>query len=215
MIVFLDFDGTITQRDATDVILEAYADPGWLRIEEEWKAGRIGSRDCLTAQMALVSATTREIDRLLDGIEVDTGLVTLLATCSARDVAVHVISDGFDYCIHRILARPSLNLAPYLAGVQIVSSHLTPRGRAWQAGFGEPCVHGCGTCKPAAMARLNPTGASTVFVGDGLSDKHAAAVADLVFAKDSLAAYCTDHGIAYSGYDNLAAIAERLAYQTT
>jgi len=45
MIVFLDFDGTITQRDATDVILEAYADPGWLRIEEEWKAGRIGSRD--------------------------------------------------------------------------------------------------------------------------------------------------------------------------
>ena len=215
MIVFLDFDGTITQLDATDAILEAYADPRWLRIEEEWKAGRIGSRDCLTAQMALVSATAQEIDRLLDGIDVDAGLVTLLVTCSARDVPVHVISDGFDYCINRILARPSLNLAPYLAGVQIVSSHLTPRGRTWEAGFGERCVHGCGTCKPAAMARLNTTGAPTVFVCDGLSDKHAAAVADLVFAKDSLAAYCTDHGIAYSGYTNLAAVAESLAYQTT
>ena len=215
MIVFLDFDGTITQLDATDAILEAYADPGWLLIEDEWKAGRIGSRECLAAQMALVSATTEEVDRLLDGIGVDAGLVTLLATCSARDVPVHVISDGFDYCIERILARPSLNLAPYLAGVQIVSSHLTPRGRRWETGFGERCLHGCGTCKPAAMARLNTTGGPTVFVGDGLSDKHAAAVADLVFAKDSLAAYCTEHGIAYSGYDSLAVIAERLAYQTT
>src|SRR5947207_2419736 len=115
-IVFLDFDGTITRRDATDVILEAYADPHWLRIEEEWKAGRISSRECLTAQMALVTASRAEIDALLDRVEIDDGFVSLLQTCSAHDVAVHIVSDGFDYCIERILSRPSLNLAPYLKG---------------------------------------------------------------------------------------------------
>jgi 2-hydroxy-3-keto-5-methylthiopentenyl-1-phosphate phosphatase len=215
MIVFLDFDGTITRRDATDAILEAYADPQWLRVEAEWKAGRIGSRDCLIAQMSLVSATREEIDRLLDRIEIDQSLVTLLATCSTLNVPVHIVSDGFDYCIRRILSRPSLNLAPYLAGVQIVSNHLEPHGRRWETGFGEPCAHGCGTCKPATMTRLNTAGALAVFVGDGLSDIHAAAAADLVFAKDGLAAYCDAHGIAYTPYDNLAAIAERLACQTT
>jgi 2-hydroxy-3-keto-5-methylthiopentenyl-1-phosphate phosphatase len=65
------------------------------------------------------------------------------------------------------------------------------------------------------MERLNTTGALAVFVGDGLSDIHAAGAADLVFAKDSLAVYCDAHGIAYTHYDNLAAIAERLACQTT
>jgi 2-hydroxy-3-keto-5-methylthiopentenyl-1-phosphate phosphatase len=39
--VFVDVDATITLRDATDAILEAYADPEWFRIEEDWRAGRI------------------------------------------------------------------------------------------------------------------------------------------------------------------------------
>ena len=53
-VLFLDFDGTITARDVTDAILDAYAEPGWLAVEEAWKAGHIGSRQCLTEQMALV-----------------------------------------------------------------------------------------------------------------------------------------------------------------
>jgi len=51
-ILFLDFDGTISRRDAVDAILETYADPKWLTFEAEWSAGRIGSRDCLRAQMS-------------------------------------------------------------------------------------------------------------------------------------------------------------------
>lgn len=212
-IVFLDFDGTITRRDATDAILEAYADPQWLRIEEEWKTGRISSRECLTAQMALVSATREEIDSLLDDIEIDDGFVLLLDACSANRVPVHIVSDGFDYCIQRILSRPSLRLEARLEGVQRVSSHLELEGTRWHVNFlsfGQSCSHGCATCKPATMERLNPSGSPTIFIGDGLSDKYAAARANLVFAKDSLAVYCDAQAILYTPYDNLAAIARRL-----
>jgi 2,3-diketo-5-methylthio-1-phosphopentane phosphatase len=209
MTVFLDFDGTITTRDATDAILEAYADPEWLRVEDAWKAGRISSRECLTAQMALVTATSGEVDALLDTIAVDEGFVGLLATCAGLAVPVHIISDGFDYCIRRILTRPSLGLASYLAGVEIVSSHLEPHGTSWRATFAsfESCTHGCATCKPATMRRLNATGGMTVFAGDGLSDRYAAAEAGLVFAKDKLAVHCDERAIAYFPYDSLAAVA--------
>ena len=64
-ILFLDFDGTISERDAVDAILEEFADSRWLAVEEEWKAGRIGSRECLRAQMSLVSATPAEVNALL------------------------------------------------------------------------------------------------------------------------------------------------------
>src|SRR5260221_6992093 len=121
-VVFLDFDGTITLRDVTDAILELYADPAWLRIEGAWLAGQIGSRECLAAQMALVTATPEQVDRLLDDIGVDPGFAMLLDVCAARGLPVHIISDGFDYCISRILGRPALNLLARLTDSQIVSS---------------------------------------------------------------------------------------------
>jgi len=58
------------------------------------------------------------------------------------------------------------------------------------------------------MDRLTVAGAVTVFVGDGMSDQHAAARADVVFAKDKLAAFCDASAILYSPYDTLAAVAK-------
>ena len=137
-ILFLDFDGTITRRDAVDVILEAYADPEWLRFELEWREGRLGSRDCLRAQMGLVRASRGQLDTLLDEIEIDEGLIPLLEMCAAHNIPAHIISDGFDYCIGRILGRPDAparggvegNLLARLNGSHVVSSRLRPDG--WQ-----------------------------------------------------------------------------------
>lgn len=209
-VVFLDFDGTITLRDATDAILDAFADPAWLQVEDAWLSGRIGSRECLAAQMALVTATREQVDRLLDDVGVDPGFAMLLDACAAHAAPVHIVSDSFDYCIGRILGRPYLNLLTRLTDSHIVSSSLRPDGARWRATFANPpeaCAHGCATCKPMAMERLNAVGAVTVFVGDGISDRYAATCADIVFAKDKLAAFCEDASIPYAPYDTLAAVA--------
>jgi 2-hydroxy-3-keto-5-methylthiopentenyl-1-phosphate phosphatase len=207
---FLDFDGTITRCDATDAILEAFANAEWLQIEHAWLSGQIGSRECLAAQMALVAATPADINRLLDGIEVDQGFATLVDACAARAVPLHIISDGFDYCIARILGRPDLGLLPLLASTQIVSSHLESIDTKWRATFAhplQPCRHGCATCKPLAIEHLTLPGAIVVFVGDGLSDRYAAMRADVVFAKDNLATLCERESIPYTPYDSLTTVA--------
>jgi 2-hydroxy-3-keto-5-methylthiopentenyl-1-phosphate phosphatase len=220
-VVFLDFDGTITLRDATDAILDAFADPEWLQIEEAWLSGHVGSRECLAAQMALVNATQDQVDRLLDDIGVDPGLATLLDACAARMAPVHIVSDGFDYCIERILGRPNRpapgghqgSLLARMTDSQIASSRLRLDGGRWRTTFAHPptpCAHGCATCKPTVMEDLNAAGAITVFVGDGMSDRYAAACADIVFAKNALAAYCDRASIPYTPYDTLAAVANGL-----
>ena len=212
-ILFIDFDGTITRSDAVDAILETFADPRWLEIEELWKAGRMGSRECLREQMKLVQASKDELDALLDAIEIDSGLVTLLDVCTQHNVEVHIVSDGFDYCINRILSR-RLNLKSRVIPGRIFSSHLEPKpGGLWQVdfpSFHQSCAHGCATCKPAIMSLLNQNSAPTIFVGDGLSDRYAAGAADLVFAKDKLAAYCSDQRITYEAFDNLDTVAKRI-----
>src|SRR5437762_5508444 len=90
-ILFLDFDGTVTCCDVVDIVLGAYADPKWMKFETEWRGGRMGSRDCLQAQMALMRATKKQVDALLDTIKLDEGLADLLETCSSQGIPVHII----------------------------------------------------------------------------------------------------------------------------
>jgi 2-hydroxy-3-keto-5-methylthiopentenyl-1-phosphate phosphatase len=212
-ILFLDFDGTISRRDAVDAILETYADPKWLTFEAEWRAGGMGSRDCLRAQMALVRATRKQIDALLDEIGIDEDLVALLEMCASHYIPAHIVSDGFDYCIRRILLRASKRVPALLRGARVCSSRLEVRGHLWRTEFPffhQTCGHGCATCKPAVMRLLNKTDAPAIFVGDGLSDRYAAESADLVFAKDGLASYCTEHSIEHTPYQNLGDVAAHL-----
>jgi 2-hydroxy-3-keto-5-methylthiopentenyl-1-phosphate phosphatase len=212
-VLFLDFDGTITRRDAVDAILEAYADPKWLDYERQWRAGGMGSRDCLYAQMSLVRATKRQLDALLDEIEVDEGFAALLQMCAGQRVPVHIVSDGFDYCIHRILSRAGNGLAHLMRCVRVCASHLIPEGHYWRTEFPyfhQTCAHCCATCKPAVMRLLNQRGAPTIFVGDGLSDRYAVECADLVYAKENLAAYCREQSIQHTSYRNLTEVTAHL-----
>lgn len=213
-VVFLDFDGTISRADVVDAVLERYADRGWTKIEDAWRAGTIGSRECLREQIALVCATSAEMDALLGGIGLDEGFPSVLETCESHGLAVHVISDGFDYCIDRILETAPARVQPQIARMRVCASHLEPGiGSVWRVGFpyyAEVCEHGCATCKPAVMAELNPSGAPAVFVGDGLSDRFAAQAADLVFAKHKLAAYCREQSLPHVSYASLDDVADEI-----
>jgi 2-hydroxy-3-keto-5-methylthiopentenyl-1-phosphate phosphatase len=144
---------------------------------------------------------------------VDEGFAPLLEICAARHVPVHIISDGFDYCIHRILSRTGNDLSYLMRGVRVCASHLVPERRYWRTEFPffhQTCAHGCATCKPAVMRLLNHTNAHAIFVGDGLSDRYAVESADLVFAKDRLAAYCREYSIEHTLYNNLGEVAAHL-----
>jgi len=210
-ILFLDFDGTISSGDVTDVVLEQYADKSWRVTEAAWREGRIGSRTCLTEQMSLVRATRRQLNTLLDTIEVDRGLSDLLGLCIGRNIPAHVLSDGFDYCIKRILARQGSGSGSAIKSVS--ASRLDLSARPWRVEFPffhQSCAHGCATCKPAAMRLINPANAPAIFVGDGLSDRYAVECADLVFAKKDLATYCRDNSIEHSAYQNLSEVAAQI-----
>jgi len=60
--VFFDFDGTIAPVDTTDLLLERFAAPDWRQIEDDWKAGRIGSRECLVRRIDPVLAKSALLD---------------------------------------------------------------------------------------------------------------------------------------------------------
>ncbi len=62
----------------------------------------------------------------------------------------------------------------------------------------------CGTCKGAEARRRRALGQTVWFVGNGVSDRCAAPVADRLFAKDDLLAFARREGIAATSFETLA-----------
>ena len=202
-IVFSDFDGTITQIDVTDEILDQLAHPSWREVEQEWVRGAIGSRECLERQLALVDASREQLDKLIDSIPVDPHFAGFVRFVEERSIPFYVVSDGFDYVIRRVLRRSGVN-GHLRNGTHLFASSLRIEGRHLAPLFPHsepPCEHGCATCKPLVM-KQNVAGRNPViFIGDGLSDRFAVGAADVVFAKRQLLSYCRERQIASSGFD--------------
>ncbi len=207
-IIFTDFDGTITQFDATDHILTHLAHPSWQEVEEEWTAGRIGSRECLTRQLALVDASAEEIHALIDAIPVDPAFPAFYTCVREQGIPIYVLSDGFDYVISRILKHAGVN-GHLQNGINLFSSALRIEGRRLIPSFPhseKPCEHGCATCKATLIRQLAQGRRPVIFLGDGLSDRFAVHEADIVFAKRQLLAYCLETGTKCRPFETFAEV---------
>ena len=212
-LLFIDFDGTISKRDVIDEILNRFATKDWLEIEKLWLAGKIGSRECLRRQFELVKATPDTLDDFIASMEVDEGFPQLLRFCRDARISVHIVSDGFDYYIRRML-NGSLGQLMAECGVTIWANRLLPvDGGSWTTDFPFQrtiCQHGCATCKPLVMRSVNESAAPTVFIGDGLSDRFAAKAADVVFAKATLSEFCFRNRLKQTTFSGLAQVADAL-----
>ncbi len=205
-IICCDFDGTITQVDVTDLILNDLAHPSWREIEQEWARGQIGSRECLERQMALVETSPACLNALIDTVPIDPDFLSFASFLGKRALPLYVLSDGFDLVIRRVFRKAGIGNTLPGAG-RVYASSLQIRGGRALTSFpysGGECRHGCATCKAAIIRKLRRKGSPVLFIGDGLSDRFAAEEADKVLAKRLLANYCGEHGIAFQAMETLA-----------
>lgn len=200
----LDFDGTISPFDTTDLLLAAFADSSWQEVEDDWRAGRIGSRECLSRQVALLKAPRAALCAALADVKLDPHFAAFVTRAWLCGATASVVSDGFDLVIIHLLHANGIDLP-------ITSNRLVEDGNGrWRAVFsnrGEQCPSG--TCKCAAV----PADRRVVLVGDGRSDFCLARRADFVLAKGELAAFCAAEGIAHqviSGFADALAFLEPL-----
>lgn len=209
---FLDFDGTISTTDVVDLVLENFADESWKRVEAEWAAGKIGSRECLSRQAALIQTDEAALRNLVSKVQVDPYFVPFLKKAEELGVLVTIVSDGFDVLIEEVLKNNLENKTTHVKALPIFSNILQKTATGFKAEFADPavCVHGCANCKPLVMKKMSSTGDAVFFVGDGLSDRFAAEKAHVVFAKGKLQQYCEDKKIHHIPYKDFNKITEWL-----
>jgi 2,3-diketo-5-methylthio-1-phosphopentane phosphatase len=199
--VLCDFDGTIAQEDVTDSLLMRFGRPGWDVLEVEWREGRIGSRECMAGQIALLDCSVDELDEHVAGMAIDPDFARFAAAVRRSGASLTIVSDGLDRAIRNMLRRHDLDSLP------VVASRLVAAGRRrWKLEFpfaSGACVAASGTCKCAwAQPPHVAPGDRVLMVGDGASDFCVAGRVDLSFASKRLLDHCLDHDLSHRAVAN-------------
>ncbi|CAN5199759.1 MtnX-like HAD-IB family phosphatase [soil metagenome] len=213
MRIFCDFDGTIAKVDTTDLVLTRLADPAWEDLEERWTRGEITAAECMRGQVALIGGGDAALDAVLDSVELADGFAEFVAWCRTAAVPLMVVSDGVDRFIARILDRHGLGHLPVIANHLVGNAEVGRRlEQPWsRAG----CAAGSGVCKCQVATksdeRANDPGDLMVFIGDGRSDFCVSNRADLLFARDKLAAYARSRAVPHHEFSDFHTITTTLA----
>ena len=189
---FLDFDGTITKEGLIDRVLEEFADPQWMDIEQSWVRGEIGSRDCLAMQTKLIKAKVRDLLDFLESIHIDETFVDFVRYCRTKAFETVILSDGIDLFIKSILDRYGLN------DIRVYSNSLGCTDGSYEMYFPyfrKDCLSRSGICKCKIMEELSSPEGTNILVGDGRSDFCIARKVDLTFAKSELLDFCRAENI--------------------
>ena len=195
----LDWDGTVTERDTLDLVLQEFGEAEiYERVEAGLEDGTMTLNEVIAAEFATVT------------VPLDEAVAFLVAHARVRpgfaEVArVHrplVVSSGF-----RELIEPVLERERVLDAVELRANRVEARPEGWRVRFrvsdpsevcGEPCK------------RADPPAGEIVYAGDSHSDYCAALAADRVFAIGGLARWLRRRGVAFTPLTDFRALASEL-----
>jgi 2-hydroxy-3-keto-5-methylthiopentenyl-1-phosphate phosphatase len=199
MRLVLDWDGTVTERDTLDLVLQEFGDPEiYGRVESELDAGTMTLNEVIAAEFATVTAPLDVVEAfVVERARVRPGFAEL-----ARAHRPLVVSSGFHELIEPVLEREGV-----LDAVELRANRIDARVDGWRVHFrvSEAC-EACG--EPCKRGDL-PEG-HVVYAGDGHSDYCAALAADRVFALGNLARWLERRGVAFTRLTDFRALASEL-----
>ena len=184
--IVLDWDGTVTERDTLDLVLQEFGDPEvYARVE-----GALGRTMTLNE---VISEEFTTVTAPLD--EVVSWLLEL-----ARTYRPLIVSSGFHELIEPVLEHEGL-----LDAVELRANNVEARPDGWRVRF--RVAKSCPACGEPCKRGDLPGGVEVVYAGDSHSDLCAALAADRVFATGNLARWLRERNVPFANLTDFRALA--------
>src|SRR5437660_1154747 len=104
LVLVLDFDGTVTQRDVGDELCEKFAPSEWRQIDAQWVRNELTLPEAQRRMWGLARARREEAVAYARSVGHERpGLDLLLDRVSASGGTAWLASGGFDFYIEAIL----------------------------------------------------------------------------------------------------------------
>jgi HAD superfamily phosphoserine phosphatase-like hydrolase len=225
--LFSDFDGTLTDRDTIDLLVEQHIGAEYKRsVSSRLLKGEMTIRQALTEEFSLLQLPPEEIrEFLVAHVKLDPALPELIEYTRRHEIPFTILSSGMDLLILPLLEACGCEAAVHCNRLVWSEHHahrepVVPLGDAARSALGikEPGADASrapnevapgsfaiefldesefGHDKAAELMAAREEGYTTIYMGDGLSDTPCADVADVLFARRQLERYCRERGIPY------------------
>ncbi len=205
---YFDFDNTIAEFDVLDELIRRFSiDEEWMNVEDAWRRGEIGSRECLELQLGKVRVSEARLRDFLLTVPVDPAFGPVVQLLRDKKVEPVILSDCFVPIIEAVLQNHGIE------GIKIIANDMRLDGETPVLSFpyfGAICTC-CGNCKTShLMRRDRPLGTRKIYVGDGSSDICPAGFCEILFAKDSLLEHYRPLRPDVIPFDNLETVRQHL-----
>ncbi len=201
-IVFTDFDGTITVQDIGDKMFQQF---GNAQLCEEhfryYTTGEIDARECWRKSCETVrEVTEQDFREFAQRQHIDSGFSHFVQFCSAKNIPVIVVSDGFDAYINTVLNGNGFSdLQRFCNALVFENGKIRP-----EFPYADEHCRQCANCKRNHLLVNSSDDNVIVYIGDGYSDRCPSKFADIVFAKNSLVSFCESNNITYHRFATFA-----------
>jgi len=205
-LIVVDFEGTITERDTQDDLLERYAPEAYAEAERGLAEGRLTLRECMDQEFAPVRGDHDAIvAETVEAARVREGFGEFVEAMEAAGNRLVVVSGGFESVIRPVLERAGAAHLPVIAH----EFRITPEGTTLDFRADADCDV-CGEeCKRGVVESMRD-GMPVAYIGDGYSDRCAAMDAQRVFARAGLARFLDRVGVAYEPFEDFRAVHDAL-----
>jgi 2-hydroxy-3-keto-5-methylthiopentenyl-1-phosphate phosphatase len=190
-LVQCDFDGTVTEEDASFMILDTFAGGKWRHLFRDYQEGRMTVGQFNTKAFSMVKADKESILNILRGkVKVRPGFQELVSFCRRKEFRFVIVSNGLEFYIKEILGDLGLNtLEVFAAKTDFHPGGLEVRHNGPDGKFIDAHI------KAAYVDSFLDKGYCIVYIGDGASDVLPAKKSHHVFAIDSLLESCREKNI--------------------
>ena len=206
-LVQCDFDGTVTDKDVSFLLLDAFADGDWRKLLRQYQAGEITVGQFNTTAFALIRQGKETLLNYLKGrIRVRGGFPELVAYCRRRGLRFVIVSNGQDFYIEKILSDLGLGDVEFFCarsrfepqGIRV--QYIGPDGLPVDSDFKETYVN-----------LFLSQGYRIIYIGNGASDFAPAQRCHHIFATGDLLAYCQRQNLPCTPFTNFNEVIRGLA----
>jgi len=203
--ILCDFDGTVTVEEVSTSLLDEFSGRDWRDADQDLFAGRISLRETMEREFRVLRASRAQMERFVRKVHLRPGFRELLAAARQNGASLMIVSEGLDFYIRAFLRDKGI-----AAGFRTNRAIFTDDGIVMEHPYSDPECDQCGTCKKAQLWDLKAQGFTTVYIGDGISDRCPSRHADLLFARNGLLEYCRKEGIRCIPYDDFSDVLRTL-----
>ena len=185
-LVQCDFDGTVTYKDVSFLLLDAFAGYEWRDYLDLYQDGKITVGEFSRKTFRMVKATREEmIEFIKNRVRIRRGFNQFAQFYKDKGFRFAIVSNGLDFYIDDILKKLGLEDIEHYGAETIFNpqglevKYVSPDGDVLDSDF-----------KLSYMQKFLDEGYRVVYIGDGNSDFVPAQKCHYIFATDSLLRRC-------------------------